>query len=47
MHGGKGSGAPTGNANALKSGLHTSEALALRKHVNRLLRESRRIIEEM
>lgn len=46
MHGGaQGSGAPPGNSNALKNGLYTAEALALRKHVNRLLRESRKIIE--
>jgi hypothetical protein len=48
MHGGaKGSGAPRGNRNALKSGLYTAEALSLRKHINRLLRESREIIEKI
>lgn len=48
MHGGaKGSGAPVGNKNALRSGLYTAEALGLRRHVNALLRESRKIIEEI
>lgn len=47
MHGGSGSGAPRGNRNALRSGLHTAEALSLRKHINRLMRESREIIEKI
>jgi len=48
MHGGaKGSGAPKGNRNALKHGLTTAEAIDLRKHINRLLRESREIIEKI
>ena len=48
MHGGaKGSGAPAGNRNALKSGLYTAEALDLRRHVNALIRDSRKIIEEI
>lgn len=48
MHGGaKGSGAPRGNSNALRTGLHTAEAIALRKHVNRLERESREIMENI
>ena len=47
MHGGaKGSGAPAGNTNALKSGLHTAEALALRRHVNQLIRDSRALFEK-
>ena len=48
MHGGaKGSGAPRGNQNALKSGLYTAESLELRRHVAALIRESRKIIEEI
>lgn len=40
MHGGAaGSGAPLENRNALKSGLHTSEARALRRHMSRLLKD--------
>ena len=42
MHGGaKGSGAPKGNKNAQKNGLHTAEAIAWRKEINELMRKSR------
>lgn len=48
MHGGaRGSGAPPGNQNALKSGLYTAESLALRRHVTQLIRRSRKVIAEM
>lgn len=48
MHGGaRGSGAPRGNRNALKSGLYTAESLELRRHVAQLIRDSRKIIEEL
>ncbi|UWR35753.1 hypothetical protein K3759_18885 (plasmid) [Sulfitobacter sp. W027] len=48
MHGGApGSGAPQGNQNALKHGLYTQEALALRKHVRDLLRHGKDLIEKM
>ncbi len=48
MHGGaRGSGAPHGNRNALKSGLYTAESLELRRRVTQLIRASRKIIEEM
>jgi hypothetical protein len=47
MHGGKGSGAPKHNTNALKSGHYSAETVALRKHVNRLVRESRKNIENL
>ena len=48
MHGGaKGSGAPKGNKNALKCGLYTAEALEMRRHVMRLVRDSRKIIQEI
>ncbi|MFG6611625.1 HGGxSTG domain-containing protein [Sulfitobacter sp. 1A12057] len=47
MHGGAtGSGAPKGNQNALKHGLYTKEALALRKHVRQLLRNGKELIEK-
>ena len=40
MHGGaRGSGAPRGNRNAVKHGLYTSESLAYRRRVNRILRD--------
>jgi hypothetical protein len=45
MHGGApGSGAPRGNKNALKFGLYTREALAERKRLRNLLRQSRKLI---
>jgi hypothetical protein len=47
MHGGKGSGAPKGNRNALKSGLYTGEALDLRRHVSRVLRDGRKAIKDI
>jgi len=48
MHGGApGSGAPRGNKNALKHGRHTREAIAERRQVHALLRQSRMLIQEI
>ena len=48
MHGGaKGSGAPTGNKNALKHGAYTREALARRAQVRGLLQEARNLLREL
>jgi hypothetical protein len=45
MHGGaSGSGAPRGNKNALKIGLYTREAIAERKAIRHLLRQSRQLM---
>jgi hypothetical protein len=45
MHGGApGSGAPRGNKNALKLGLYTREAIAQRRQVSELLRQSRKLL---
>jgi uncharacterized protein YjcR len=42
MHGGApGSGAPIGNKNALRHGLYTGEAIALRRMVSELIRTAR------
>jgi hypothetical protein len=47
LHGGApGSGAPRGNANAVKHGRTTAAALAARRAIARLIRESRRTLEE-
>ncbi|MEM7005556.1 MAG: HGGxSTG domain-containing protein [Pseudomonadota bacterium] len=47
MHGGaKGSRAPIGNQNALRVGLHTAKAKALRKHIRDLTRDSKGMIEK-
>ena len=46
MHGGaKGTGAPIGNKNAYKTGLHTSESKEFKKHILKVLKEGRKIIE--
>jgi hypothetical protein len=48
MHGGaKGSGAPLGNRNALKDGLHTREAIAERRAVRQLIRDGQRFLREI
>jgi hypothetical protein len=48
MHGGaQGSGAPRGNKNALKHGLYTREAIAERRHLQNLMRQSRQMIKEI
>ena len=47
MHGGRGSGAPAGNRNALKHGAWTAEALAWRRRVRELLAEARELAEEV
>jgi hypothetical protein len=46
MHGGAvGSGAPKGNRNALKTGLHTQDVIGRRKAVNALLKRSRAMLD--
>ena len=48
MHGGaNGSGAPKGNQNALKHGVYTAEAKAMRRHVRALARQSKDLIEKI
>ena len=48
MHGGaKGSGAPTGNKNALKDGLYTAEAVSLRRHIRELTQKSKELMDKM
>ena len=48
MHGGAaGSGAPRGNRNALKNGLYTREAIAERKKLRALLRDARKLLEQI
>jgi hypothetical protein len=48
LHGGaKGSGAPRGNRNPLRHGRTTAAALAGRRAIARLIRESLRTLEEM
>jgi len=48
MHGGAaGSGAPRGNQNALKHGAFTKEAFRQRAEMRELLREARKLLEEI
>ena len=48
MHGGApGSGAPKGNKNALKHGLYTREAREERRKSRELIRESRRLLQDL
>ena len=46
MHGGKGSGAPLGNTNALKDGLYTREELAFHKEARELIRQGREFLDQ-
>jgi hypothetical protein len=48
MHGGAaGSGAPRGNKNARKHGLYTREAIAQRRQLGELMRQSRKLMLEI
>jgi hypothetical protein len=47
MHGGRGSGAPADNRNALRHGAWSAEALAWRRRVRELLREARALVEKV
>lgn len=46
MHG-AGGGAPKGSRNALKHGHYTAEAIALRRHLSDLIRQSRAVIAQV
>ena len=47
MHGGKGSGAPKGNRNALKRGLYTGAMKARARRVRELVRQTQALIEAL
>jgi hypothetical protein len=48
MHGGApGSGAPRGNNNALKHGLYTRQAIEERRQLQALMRQTRRLLQEI
>jgi glucans biosynthesis protein len=48
MHGGApGSGAPRGNKNAIKHGLYTREAIAQRRQLAELMRQSRKLLSKI
>jgi hypothetical protein len=45
MHGGKSTGAPKGNQNALKHGRYTAEAISDRRAISALIRAARQLIK--
>jgi glucans biosynthesis protein len=48
MHGGApGSGAPRGNKNAFKHGHYAHEAIAQRRQIQELLRQSRKLLSDV
>ena len=47
MHGGKSTGAPKGNKNALKHGRYTAEAKAERRYIRELIRKVNRLLGEL
>lgn len=48
MHGGaKGSGAPQGNRNAVKTGLYTAEQLATRRQVGLIMRAGKKLLRDI
>jgi hypothetical protein len=48
LHGGApGSGAPRANRNARKHGRFTADAIAERRRIEALLKEARKLVEEM
>lgn len=47
MHGGRGSGAPKGNRNALKHGLYTAPMLERSRKVAGLLRATRELLKDI
>jgi hypothetical protein len=48
MHGGAlGSGATSGNRNALKHGRYSAESITLRRHIRDLLRSAHELVEKI
>ncbi|PLX34852.1 MAG: hypothetical protein C0605_12310 [Hyphomicrobiales bacterium] len=47
MHGGKSTGAPKGNQNALKHGHYSAEAISNRREIAVLLRDMKKLAEEV
>ena len=47
LHGGKSTGPPKGSQNALKHGYYTAEAIASRRYIRELIRESNQLMGEL
>lgn len=45
MHGGKSTGPPKGNKNALKHGFYTKDAIEKRRYVRQLIKDSRELFD--
>ena len=46
MHGGKSTGAPKGNQNALKHGFYTRDAIEEQRYVRQLLKDSQELFND-
>jgi len=46
MHGGKSTGPPKGNQNALKHGYYTKDAIEHRKYVRQLIKDSQELFDD-
>jgi uncharacterized protein YjcR len=47
MHGGNSTGPPKGNQNAFKHGFHTKGAIAERKRIRQLIKDSQALLQEV
>jgi hypothetical protein len=47
MHGGMSPGAPKGNKNAFRHGHYTTEAIAIRREIAKLLRDARALVKQV
>ena len=47
IHGGKSSGAPKGNMNALRHGCYTGKAIAERRYMRAFIKDAHRLIKEI
>ena len=46
LHGGKSTGPPKGNTNALKQGFYTRDAITHRRYVRKLIKDSRELLKQ-
>ena len=46
LHGGKSTGPPKGNKNALKHGFYTRDAITHRRYIRQLLKDSQALLQE-
>ena len=46
LHGGKSTGPPKGNANALKQGFYTRDAITHRRYIRQLIKDSQELLKQ-